>query len=340
MFEKINKDLDVNFFSDSDDEMIITVEGDEVKDEDDVIDISESDGEDPFDDPGMKQQLSSLIAIRNFGGYDNINKLSEGTIAMRLNTDTSKNTAMVNSMAVTARQGKYRFGYADEGAEMMTFAERNDIDVADTENVVNYLVLAINQFIAAHNDQIVAETSKVTDQKYHKDCVKVVLIMLYSNGMKLLVKKLIIPEYAKEWIDKVEDAMEDGKEAAFNDFVNYLVETGNDEAAEAVVDASSDFFSETKAATTFSKYFKNIELKDAESVYEKFLECSERFAKWNGNITQKSIYGFFDITDDAYTKRKNKVIKEFAEMYSKVTNDTDTNVSIMYKLLYGETKAK
>lgn len=282
--------------------------------------------------------LSRMYSV--VSDYKNIS-LRDALAAIYQYTDSSYQTAKNNADTVNHCKGRQRYVSSDNQAAAYNFQFDEGLDEYDVKELNKIVISILQQFIDDHDvDKITEELSDV-ERKANIDSIKVVLILMISCNKYDYFPSLSLPKYAQKWIVDVMQDISDSQESVFNDWINYLMRTKNNTIADKCIEIGYNFFKVSKAIDTFGKYFTKEELasiKKYPEVYQSFLEHRDKFNKLSNGVNYKMLYPMFDITDDAFSKRKPKVISEFIDKYSDMTEDPKISVDALKEIFLENTE--
>lgn len=262
----------------------------------------------PLDDEGSQRFLRSIQSV------EKDNNIFEALIDF-LASGQPYMVATNIAREVNHKQGKLRFNMTTEKRELMKESEE-DINVFLNNRLDKLFFEMVNQFIITHP---VLDNMSKRNMTKQIDMVKVLYIMLLSNGQFDVVMKLSTPEFIKPYLEKALKHIDTVAETIVDDWYNYLKENESEEMAEKAKTIGIDFFSGSKAIDTFDKYFRNYitMMKNYEGTYDKFMDLRKQYQSITTDLSAKSLFKFFDISDDTFFDKRNKyLIPEFQAMFT------------------------
>lgn len=310
---------------------------DENKDEGDDIEVeTEEEGVDEETEDHVDAVYGGLCTIYSYISDYGKSPIVNCLAALRQYTDTNYKTALDHAREVNHTNGKYR--KAGTSGEMLKFDLGEDGDVSEYDTImVNKVVISmLQQYIDDHNIEKMPDLSQVEKDSYI-DSIKVLLIIMVACNKYDYFPSLDLPKFAQKWVIDVMQNITDSQDTIFNDWIAYLVKTKNQFVADKCLEVGYEFFKNSKAIDTFCKYFTREEIgkiKKYPEVYETFLEYRDKFNKTSSSITYKSLYPIFDISDDAFGKRKKKVLAEFVNRYSGTTQDPEVAADALKSIFF------
>lgn len=223
--------------------------------------------------------------------------------------------AMNISREVNHMQGKLRFNMTSEKRELMRDSEGNYQEYLNNKLDETFLQM-VNTFIITHP---ILPNMKKSNEKRIIDMIKILYIMLLSNEQFDIIAKLDTPEYIKPCLSEALKFIDSTAESIVDEWYEYLLENENEEIAEKARTIGIDFFNGSKAIDSFDKYFRpyiNI-LKNYGQTYDKYLELRQKYQSITSNLSAKSLYKYFDISDDTFITKRNKyLIPAFQSMFT------------------------
>lgn len=314
-----------------------TEEGSEAPDT--VDDDVEPGADDPLKD--FKKYLDAYSLIRKDAKEKEEGASSEydiGPIILRVACLGSVYShAVVQMNEVMDRQGKYRSAYSDEERQMMQYSLERDPEDQTASKLEALMIDVLNDYIASNSD-VDDPSLGVAERKRRVDSVKVLFIELFKHNYYDIIPKLKIPAFAQKWIVSAIEMVDKAQTAVLDEWIAYLKKHGNKILVEYVQAAGNGFFKVPKAIATFPRFFQPVldKIKDYDETYAKFIEFRDRYTKSSTNITRKSLYPLFEITDDAYNKRKGLVYKDIANKYADINEAGDGNLTkVLNALAFG-----
>lgn len=213
------------------------------------------------------------------------------------------------------KQGKLRFTMNTEKRELMKSSEE-DFQVYLNNKLDQLFINMVEMFIKTHP---ILESMNKTTAKRTRDMMKILYIMLLGNGQYDVIMKIESPDYIKPMLEAALKGIDETAEKVVEDWVSYLNENESEEMAQTAKTIGIGFFNGSKAIDSFEKYFKNFipNMKKYEETYSKFLELRAEYSSITTNMSYKSLYKYFDISDDTFVDKRNKyLIPEFQSMFT------------------------
>lgn len=262
----------------------------------------------PLDDEGSQRFLRSIQSV------EKDNNIFEALTDF-LASGQPYMVAMNISREVNHKQGKLRFNMTTDKRELMRDPE-TDINTFLNNQLDKIFLEMINQFILTH--PLLPNMSKRNESKI-VDMMKILYIMLLSNGQFDVVVQLKTPEFIKPYLSKALQHIDESAEIIVNEWYNYLKKEESEEMAEKAKTIGISFFSGSKAIDTFDKYFRNYitMINHYEGTYDKYLELRKQYQLITTDLSAKSLFKFFEISDDTFFEKRNKyLIPEFQAMFT------------------------
>lgn len=312
------------------------------EDGDTVQDAVDDDAEPGADDPlkDFKKYLEAYSLIRKDAKEkeEGASDYDIGPIILRAACLANVYSHAVTQMnEVMDRQGKYRSAYSDEERQMMQYSLERDPEDQTASKLEALMIDVLNDYIAS-NSNIDDPSLGVAERKRRMDSIKVLFIELFKHNYYDMIPKLKIPAFAQKWIVSAIEMVDKAQTAVLDEWIEYLKKHGNKVLVEYVQAAGNGFFKVPKAIATFPRFFQPVldKIKDYDETYAKFIEFRDRYTKSSTNITRKSLYPLFEITDDAYNKRKGLVYKDIANKYADINEAGDGNLTkVLNALAFG-----
>jgi hypothetical protein len=302
--------------------------------------IEEAEGAD--DDPmtSVKKYLEAYTLITKDAsvGEEGQSKYDIAPIILRaacLGNVYQHSVTMMNE--VMDRQGKYRSAYSDEERQMMKYSLERDPEDTTADKLTALMVDVFNDYLSC-NSEVDDQSLGIAEIKRRKDSVKVLLIELFKSNQYDIIPMLKIPVFAHKWVSDAFAMVDEAQTGILEEWIDYLSKHGNKVLVDYVKAAGNMFFKVPKAIATFPRFFQPVlgQIKDYDKTYMKFIEFRDRYTKASSNITRRSLYPLFEITDDAYNKRKALVYKDLFNKYSDLSEAGDGNLSkVLQSLAFG-----
>lgn len=216
---------------------------------------------------------------------------------------------------INHKQGKIRFVMSSEKRELMKSSEE-DYQVYLNNRLDRLFIEMINRFIDTH--PIFPNTSDREATKI-RDMMKILFMMLINNGQLGILSYIHTPDYIKPLLEETLRSLNEKVEGIVDEWVSYLEENESKELSSLASVIGMDFFNGSKAIDAFDKYFRDFipTMKNFEETYDKYLELRATYFGAAVTINIKSLYKYFDISDDTFIKKRNKyLIPEFQKMFT------------------------
>lgn len=306
--------------------------------DDDIEDDAEPDADDPLKDFNKYIEAYSLIRKDSKEKEEGASDYDIAPIILRITCLSNVYSHAVTLMnEVMDRQGKYRSAYSDEERQMMQYSLERDPEDQTASKLEALMVDIFNDYLAA-NSNVDDPTLGVAERKRRIDSVKVLFIELFKHNYYDMIPKLKIPVFAQKWIVAAIEMVDKAQTGILDEWIKWLSKNGNKALVEYVQAAGNSFFKVPKAIATFPRFFQPVldKIKDYDKTYAKFIEYRDKFTKSSTNITRKSLCPLFEITDDAYNKRKGLVYKDIANRYADIDETGEGNLSkVLNALAFG-----
>lgn len=237
--------------------------------------------------------------------------------------------AQIESNKVNNRQGKNRRTYTGDIRGLAAYMVEDDVDYIVDKQLDDLLINSLNVYLSDKHS--LPESDRMASGVMNR--VKAMIIMLFGTGQYDVIPRLNLPKYVKPYVKLAFEKIDENKEDALDDWIDYLETSGNEKLAEVVRSKGIEFWgSDTvNAQDIFSRNFQSYlkQIKDYDKTYQMYLHYRGQHMKMTRRVTMNKLYETFDMTEAQFDRGKRNFISELPHIF----NENESS-NLILKLIY------
>lgn len=300
----------------------------EIINPDEEIKVTESEPESESDESTKLDPINKLYEIYN--QIADTDDIAQKTAALLTTTNYYSHAIKISNI-LNGRQGKNRVTVTGSTSQLMAYSLETDLDEITDKHLTELLVSIIDTYLA--DKQELPSNERLAAGILSR--VKALIIMLITTNNFSIIHMIKIPLYVLKMTTNIFDQIREIEQSILDDFVKYLIDSGNAEMAEIVVREGKSFWGTEgiKADVLYDRYFGELanqgKIKNPTETYQKYLQFRAEYRKSTKSILPSRMYDIFQITQDAYSRARQNVYYELNQLFPE-----DKNIEVIKRLLY------
>jgi hypothetical protein len=207
-------------------------------------------------------------------------------------------------------QGKNRSIF-DNDSRSSQLSSEDDIDEKENKEKSKRIIDKLNLYLS--DKQILPDSPRLSIGVTNK--IKSLVIVLFRNNAFDIINQLDLPYYVSDYIDPALATIRDNREDVLDNWISYLMNSGNSILVDIVLLNEMKFWGNPKFTSNrlFNLYFnsKKNKIKDYEKTYDMFSHYRKEYMKLNGNVEIGKLCDIFDIGINEFDSARRRFIEEF-----------------------------